>query len=569
MKSKTKQPKLYGDAEFARFHSEGTWGDKTIVQLFDERAAATPDKTAIVERHRSLTYREVAAMSRNVAAALRELGVEQGDVVAVQAPNWAELPIVHLAAGRIGAIFLPLSEGFREKELSHLLRQSSAKVFMCPAAIRGVDHLTLVRDIASTISTLEVVVPLRPDARTPGDARTFDDLAADDSWMSRHTLEWLDEAGAEFDADAPSHVMVSSGTTGLPRCSLFSDNNTIVKLIRQYRDASDVSQHDVAAALAPAGTGATGYNYPILAMLLNGGTSVMLEHWSGAHVEQALQLIEQNRCTVVVVVPAQLSKLLSSAMANSFDLTSVRVITNSGAKLPAILAEAAEDFFKCEVQCIYGTSEAGATAMTSIHDPVDKRRATVGRPLEGQQVMIVGDDNMPLPVGEPGEICWRGGNKSYGLLNDPEGTRNVWDAEGWLHSGDLGVIDSDGYLSVVGRKKDMIIRGGQNIHPGAIEEVLLQHPHVAEVAIVAFDDSVLGERIAACVVSRNVALTLDDLKVLIRSHGMAAWHQPELLVIVDEMPKNAGGKIDKRHLRTVATAASLVGAEPGVPVGVA
>jgi non-ribosomal peptide synthetase component E (peptide arylation enzyme) len=544
------QPALYGSEEFKRYYDKGWWGTRLLVDYFDERAQVTPQKIAIVESARVHTYAQLRAATKNLAASLLRLGMRKGDVVAVQSPNWAELPMLHLATDRIGAIFVPLSEGFREKELLHLLKKSSARVLFCPATLRGLDHLEFIDGLRAELPALEHVVPMRGGA--PQDASSFESMVTYEGW--RHDLGEDGLAAMHADADAPSHVMVSSGSTGMPRCSLFSDNNTIVKLVQQYEQASGVTSSDVAAALAPAGTGSTGYNYPVLSMLLHGGTCVMLEHWSGSNVDAALDLMVDNGCTMAVAVPAQLVKLVAAAASTNRALCKLRIITNSGAKLPASVAEAAERLFSCKVQSIYGSSEAGATAMTSIHDPDEKRRHTVGRPLEGQQVQLLADDGSEVAAGGIGEVCWRGANKSFGFLNDHEATATVWDAEGWMHSGDLGQLDADGYLSIVGRKKDMIIRGGQNINPGVIEEALLRHPCVHEVAVVAFDDEALGERIAACVVSPDASLHLDALKAMVLSQGLAAWHQPELLVLLAELPRNVGGKIDKRALSATATA---------------
>lgn len=555
-----KQPALYGSDEFAKYYKSNLWGSRLLVDYFDERVRLTPDKVAIVEAQRSHTFTQIMRATKNLAAAMQGLGIEKGDVVAVQSPNWAELPMLHLATDRIGAIFVPLSEGFREKELLHLLDKAQARVLFCPAEIRGQDHFSFIASLRSQLPALEHVITMRSDGSHGG--LTFEAMASEDEWIDRLGEEGL--ARLRADADAPSHVMVSSGSTGMPRCSLFSDNNTIVKLVQQYVQASGVTSSDVAAALAPAGTGSTGYNYPILAMLLHGGTSVMLEHWSGSNVEAALDLINDHACTMAVAVPAQLVKLVNVAESSTRPLPKLRVITNSGAKLPAHVAEAAEELFSCKVVSIYGSSEAGATAMTSINDTDEKRRNTVGRPLVGQQVLLVDDDGVEVAVGCVGEVCWRGANKSYGFLNDFESTHQVWDAEGWMHSGDLGLIDAEGYLQIVGRKKDMIIRGGQNINPGVIEEVLLKHPDVAEIAIVPVEDPILGERIAACVVARTGACpTLDSLKSFVLANGLAAWHQPELLLKVNELPRNAGGKVDKKALsRSAAGATEAASRQP-------
>ncbi len=542
------QPCLHSDAQIQGFHAEGRFNQKLLVDHLDERALQTPAKVAIIENQRRLSYAEVVRQSENLAAALHRLGVARGDVVAAQSPNWAELPIIHFACNRIGAIFVPLSEGFRERELLHLLQISRAKLLFCPEAFRGVRHADLVAPLRSSLPALRHVVALRSAA-----SLNFDTLAHEDAWRIEQGTPWL--RSLRGTADDPSHVMVSSGTTGLPRCSLFSDNNTAVKLLQQYVQAARVAGNDVAAALAPAGTGATGYNYPILTMLLLGGTSVLLEHWNGKRLDEVLELVAHNGCTLAVAVPAQLAKLVQAQDIAAHDLSTLRVVTNSGAKLPPSVADAVERLFNCTVQVIYGTSEAGATAMTRVDDSTQQRRASVGRPLDGQEVRILGDDGLPVVPGAPGEVCWRGANKSYGFLNDPNSTRRVWDDEGFLHSGDLGRIDEQGYLHIVGRKKDMIIRGGQNVNPGAIEEALLQHPAVAEVAVVACADATLGERIAACVVVKGaVAPSLESLKARVRDHGLAAWHQPELLLLLNELPRNAGGKIDKNLLARSATA---------------
>jgi acyl-CoA synthetase (AMP-forming)/AMP-acid ligase II len=187
--------------------------------------------------------------------------------------------------------------------------------------------------------------------------------------------------------------------------------------------------------------------------------------------------------------------------------------------------------------------------MTSVHDPQDKRLNTAGRALLGQELAIKDDAGNPVGRNCVGEVCWRGANKSFGFLNDPEGTNAVWDQNGWLNSGDLGIIDNEGYLRIVGRKKDMIIRGGQNINPRAVEEALLRHPDVVDVAIAPIPDQVFGERVGAFVVGRrSSALSLSDLTGFVLEQGLAKWNQPELLFLVEDLPRNAGGKVDKALL---------------------
>jgi acyl-CoA synthetase (AMP-forming)/AMP-acid ligase II len=539
------QPKLHSDAACAAFHEAGLWGDKLIVDYIDDHARRDPAKTAIVDCRETITYATLVRRSENLAAAFKAIGLGHGDVVAIRSANWAELPITHLATNRIGAIFLPLSEGFAEADILHLLRQSQARVLLT-ASTGWLDPRAFLEKHRSKLALLKEIILLR--GAGSGGELSFDSLANDDSWRSRHDPEHLTRARA--DADAPSHVMVSSGTTGMPKCSLFSDNNSIVKVLLQYcKSVAEITSADVAAAIAPAATGSTGYNYPILAPLLAGGTSVMLEHWKGSNPEEALHLIEQHGCTYAVVVPTQLAKLIAIPDVNKYDLRHLRLITNSGAKLPAPVAEAAESLFHSKIQSVYGCSEAGAATMTSVSDPPEKRFHTAGRALLGQELVINDEAGNPVARNHIGEVCWRGANKTFGFLNDPEGTSAVWDAAGWLNSGDLGTIDDDGYLRIVGRKKDMIIRGGQNINPRAIEEVLLRHSSVVDVAIASVPDPVLGERVGAFVVGRpSQAPSLAELSRFVLDQGLAKWNQPELLFLVDDLPRNAGGKVDKARL---------------------
>jgi len=540
------QPTILSPEAGESYRKAGLWGDRLIVDHVDAHARRAPHKLAIADSRETIDYFELVRRSENLAAGMLALGVGPGDTIAVRAPNWAELPISHLAANRVGAIFLPLSTGFGATELSHLLAKSRARVLITtPDDEFGVrDFLKKQR---SHFPDLQYVVCLRTTPVT--DELAFDELVRDNTWRTLPGVERL--AASRSHPDAPSHVMVSSGTTGLPKCSLFCDNNTLVKVLLQYcGSVANVGSDDIAAAIAPAGTGATGYNYPILAPLLVGGSTIMLEHWRGSHADDALRLIETHRCTYAVVVPTQLSKLIAIPHVKDFDLSRLRLITNSGAKLPVSVAEAAERLFGAVIQSVYGCSEAGAATMTSVTDRPEKRLATAGRALVGQEVVVKNETGVILSRNQIGEVCWRGANKSYGFLNDPESTRLVWDAEGWINSGDLGIIDDEGYLSIVGRKKDMIIRGGQNINPRAIEEALLRHPGVVDVAVTAASDPVLGERVCAFVVPRssNEPPTLAELSRFVIAEGHAKWNRPEILVIVDDLPRNAGGKVDKSRL---------------------
>lgn len=532
--------KLYRNAREQTYLREGIWRGKRLFEYVDAHAIANPDKIAIIDNLGALTYRDFRRLSRNFAAALARLGVTRGDIVAIQSPNWRELPIAHFAANRLGAICLPIHDGFRELELAHLLRLSQARVFIRPNVFHGFDHRALVQKIRDTLPDLKHEIVMR--AEPVQDELRFDDLANNDS---RSGLVGLDDDSIKCPSTEPLYIMVSSGTTGMPRCSVFCDDAVSVKIVQQFGTHSAfMSENDVGAAIAPAGTGATGYNYPVLGALLHGATSVMLERWSGVRANDALQLIVEQKCTYAVVIPTQLIKMVREAKERSFRYKGLRFITYAGAKLAPAVAGEAEEIFGCPIQAVYGASDAGVPTMTLITDPPEKRR-TVGRLVIGEEIKIIDAEGTLLPAGEVGEICWRGANSSYGYLNSEEIRE-----DDWHYSGDLGRLNDEGYLEVVGRKKDMIIRGGRNINPGKIEEVLLTHEKIAEVAVIPVPDELLGEIVCAVVApSRNTtSLTLHEINTAIQKAGMPVWYQPERLEVLVELPRNAGGKIDKRKL---------------------
>jgi len=534
------------DSRAAEYRQLGYWKDRLLIDYIDEHAGNSPDKVAITDNRSSLTYAQLVQKTENLAAALLKLGIKTGEVVAVQSPNWVELTIAHLALDRIGAVFLPVHDGFRAEEMTLLLGASMAVALILPTIYRDFDYRALVDSIAPDLPALQHRIVLRDEPR--GTELSFDALCSDNTWRDEKGTAWLRQHLVS--ADTPLQIMVSSGTTSIPKCSLFSDNNMAFKLIGQYGSfATQMTDRDIGAAIAPAGTGATGYNYPIIAPLLHGGSTVLLEHWNGKHPEESFALIEKHRCTFAVVIPTQLVKMIRSPLVGKYDLSSLRFISNAGAKLRPSDAETAEKIFGCPVQTVYGATDSGVPTMTRTIDPAKKRR-TAGRVLPGEELKILREDGSLAPVGEAGEVLWRGANSSYGYLTGNSEIDKAWDSEGWYHSGDLGTLDADGYLTIVGRKKDMIIRGGRNINPAQIEEVLVRHPAVSEAAIVAVPDAVLGEQIGAAIVSAQdkPEPQLGDLTRFVVDAGLPKWCQPEYLLVMNDFPRNAGGKIDKRKL---------------------
>lgn len=516
----------------AAWRDAGLWPGRLLVEAVDEQATSSADRCAVADQHDRWSYAELAERSTGLARWFVDQGLEPGDVVAVQSPNRVVLPLVHLACARADLVFLPMSDAWGATELRYLLGRSGARIAIVPGADAKRDPVGVVRELR----------PELPELRAVGG------IGAEGTDFDVIDVATRVEAGLvrTQDPDDPRYVMVTSGTTGVPRMSLWTDNN-LWAFMEAYIDCADLQPASVSVGLAPASTGAIGYVYPVLAPLLVGSTSVLLERWSPA---AALDLVEREQPQAITAVPTQLVKILQEPSLEQRDLTSVRVVTNAGAAMPQDAAEEIERIFGARTQVVYGATDGGVPAMTRLDDPKEKRHTTVGRILPHAEVRIVDPDGEEVPRGERGEIWWRGPIKHLGYLNEPEMTDAAFHGDGWYRSGDLGVVDEDGYLSVVGRVKDLIIRGGQNISPTEIEAAVAKHDAVADVAVVGLPDPVYGERVCACVELRpGRTLEFEELVAFLRAGGLTTYKLPERLEVFPELPKSAGGKISKVELR--------------------
>lgn len=526
-------------AQAQSYRDAGIWGDKTMPEIFDEHAAHAPERVALIDAHVRWTYGELADLSLRAARLLLTLGVRPGDPVAAQLPTCALLPLINLAANRIGAYMVAMPTGWRRAEVGSLLATVGAEVLIGVDTHNGAGIRALHDELRPQLTDLREVLYARTGSES------FEAIV--------RATEPLDVSAARrlrLDPDQPAHVMCSSGTAGVPKASLWSTNDMVAMLLRQTAPALDLTSHDVAAAIAPAGQGSTGYIFPILTPLLIGATSAMLETWKA---QPALDLIERERCTYATAIPTQMVMLLDLDL-ESADLSAFSRFNNAGAPLPPHVAEEIERRMGCKVQNVYGTTDGGVPTMTVLDDPDWARWTTVGKVCAGEEVELRAPDGSVVSPGQAGEIYWRGANNSYGYLNQPEYDDANWDAAGWYRSGDLGSFDEHGYLKVVGRVKDMILRGGTNIFPVEVECALINHPAIADVAIVGVPDDRLGERACAVVVPTGEPPSLADLARFLGDLGFAKFKCPELLMTMDELPTNPGGKVDKKRLQTLAAA---------------
>ncbi len=541
---------LTSSARATAYRAGGQWPDVTVAERFLDTAARYPDKAALRIDGVTSTYADLARDVRSLASGLIAVGLSPGDVVAGQFPNGREIPLLHLACNLAGLLFMPLHDSWRTVELEHLLVHAGVKLLVTPVSYRGFDHHAMISQMRGNLPALRDYFTLVGAA--PG-ARDFAEL------LQHAPREDAEMAAYRPDPDLPAAIMLSGGTTALSKISRFSSNN-LLAFLGAAGAAVGFGPEDIAAAIAPAGTGATGYCYGILMPLLNGATSVILPRWGDPSA--AVDLIADRGCTYGVAIPTQLTKMvpvLKERGTAAFER--FRCFANAGAPLPYATAVQIEELMDCAIQSIYGATDGGTPTVTTIYDPREKRLATVGRPVPACECEIRDEDGRTLPPGQAGEIVWRGPDKSWGYLGDDAQTAAAFTEDEFYKSGDIGRFDADGYLQIVGRIKDMILRGGRNVSPRAIEELLIKHPAVADVAVAPMPDPVLGERACAFVIpSPGETINLAGAVAFLTGQGLAVWQLPEGLVLLDELPRSPGGKTLKSALTAMVSEASA--AEP-------
>jgi acyl-CoA synthetase (AMP-forming)/AMP-acid ligase II len=479
-----------------------------LAALPDARAATDPEAPAIADDVVSLDNAAFADRVARAAALLERLGVGEGDVVAVALPNRLELVIALFAAWRLGAAATPVNPALTRPEMQYQIDDAGAKV--------------VIREGLELDATIVEVGEL---AEEPP----------------------LESAPADVPPDALALLIYTSGTTGKPK-GVMLDHANIAAMCDMTRAGLRITAADHSLLILPL-FHVNGIVVGTLSPLLAGGQVTVAGRFSP---KTFFGLVERLRPTYFSAVPAIYAMLTSLPKAETADTSSLRLVVCGAAPMPAELIARVEDTLGVVLVEGYGLSEGSCASTLNPYDGV-RKPGTVGLPLPGQEVRVVDHNGRPLPEGERGEVVIRGANVMRGYLNRPEDTAKTIIA-GWLHTGDVGVFDADGYLRIVDRIKDMIIRGGENIYPKEIETALYGYAGVLEAAVVGRPDHVLGEVVVAYVALRPGAeLSVEQLHELC-AERLAKYKRPVAIELLDELPKNAVGKIDKPALRRLAAA---------------
>ena len=513
------------------FEADGSWDTTTIGARVADHAARCGEFPAVTDLlgRRCRTWAELDRDAERVAAFLTDSGVGPGDVVGVQLPNWYETVAIDLGAWKLGAVLNPLLPVYRAKELHHTAMVARTKVLFTPDEYRGFDHVGLVEGLRSTLPDLRRhVVVTDPERNADAFAKWLEPFPATGR-------------ASPVDAGAVSELIFSSGTEAEPKAIMHTEQ-TANAAMRAAHSALGFRSGDVMWMPSPVGH-STGLNYGARLALYHGLPLVLQDRWSAA---AATALVEAQRCTYTVAATTFLSDFIHDARACGRDVGSLRLFCSGGAPVPPELVAGAEEL-GITVLRLYGSTESLVATWNRPGTPRHKRIETDGPPLDHVEVEVR-DEAGAAVTGTPGEIFTRGPAHAVGYFDDPERTAAAFTAEGWVRSGDVGVLDDEGYLRIVGRKKEIIIRGGINIAPREIEDVISELPQVGAVAVVGLPDARLGELVCACVVLRDGDLDLEALVGYLRSAGLALYKMPQRLVVLDALPMTPTGKIRKFEL---------------------
>jgi fatty-acyl-CoA synthase len=517
---------------------------ETIGANLERVVARDPGRDAFVSRHQAerYTYAEFDDRVDLVARGLLDLGLEKGDRVGLWSPNYLEWAVVQYATAKLGVVLVNINPSYRTHELQYVLGQSGCRLLVAAPSFKSSDYLAMAASVAGELPALERTIALwSPEwdaLLTAGERVPMDRLRAR-------------EAGLDF--DEPINIQYTSGTTGFPKGATLSHHN-ILNNGFFVGEGCRFTEADRVCVPVP--------YYHCFGMVMGNlgatthGACVVLPA-PGFEARAVLQAVEEERCTALYGVPSMFIAELAEPDFGSFDLSSLRTGIMAGSPCPVeIMKRCVAEMHMEEVTICYGMTETSpVSTQTKVDDPLDKRVGTVGRVHPHVEVKVVDPGTgRAVGIGGSGELCTRGYSVMLGYWNDPERTEEVIDGAGWMHTGDLATMDAEGYVNIIGRIKDMIIRGGENVYPREIEEFLYRHEDVVDVQVIGVPDERYGEEIMAWVkVREGSPVTEEGLRDFCRGQ-IAHFKVPRYVAFVDEFPMTVTGKIQKFKMREQAIA---------------
>jgi len=530
---------------------------ETIGNAFDRTVARHPDREALVVRHQGVrwTWNELAARVDALAAGLLASGLEPGDRVGIWAPNCSEWTLTQFATAKAGLVLVNINPAYRRAELEYALNKVGCKALVLAPALKTSDYLAILSDLAPELAQatpgalraaalphLRSVIRLG-DARTPG-MLNFDDVARAGGAPERARLA---ELASTLQFDDPINIQFTSGTTGFPKGATLTHRN-ILNNGFFVGEAIRLTHEDRLCIPVPL--------YHCFGMVM-GNLGCMTHGATMVYPNDAfdpltvLQAVQEERCTGLYGVPTMFIAELDHPRFAEFDLSTLRTGIMAGSPCPVeVMKRVQAQMNMGQVTIAYGMTETSpVSTQSSVDDPLERRVSTVGRVQPHIEVKIVDVRGRIVPRGETGEFCTRGYSVMRGYWNDPDRTREAIDEAGWMHTGDLATMDADGYVNIVGRLKDLVIRGGENVYPREVEEFLYRHPKVQDVQVVGVPDPKYGEELCAWIRLRDgQQATAEEIREFCRGQ-IAHYKIPRHVRFVAEFPMTITGKVQKYLMR--------------------
>ncbi len=540
----------YSDEMINEFKGSGYWSSETFYDFWGRNAKIIPDKTALVDSCIRLSWKEAKDIIDKIAADFIKSGLKKYDRIIIQTPNTVYGFLARIASERAGLISLSVYPYLRHKELDFMLLKTHAKAIVIPGVYRNFDYLEMFKGLALKYNSIKLVYLSGQSSYDKNNAEG----------MKIRSLMEIADSNIEVDANELKNrrfnpfsdvalLTSTSGSTGIPKIvewNIAPRLCTSKARIKLWKLTSD----DTVMAIAPHAGGAGG-TLTYFAAPVVGAKIVLLEEFSS---ESALKLIEQERCTAIGVVPTHIVRMLAADI-EKYDLSSLRFIRSAGGYLSPQIASEAEKRMSAVITSDLGTQDVGSVSGCSVDDASYIRRRTVGKPLPGNEIKILDENGESIQEGV-GELWFRGPNSPAGYYRDIESTMKVFDSAGWATTGDLVKFDKNGNLMIMGRRKNMIIRGGQNIYPPEIEGLLNESPDISDISVVGVADIEYGERAVAFVVpAQDSVISLGKIREFLIAKKLAKYKIPEYLIVVEQFPTvGDSGKIDKNALKKMAEA---------------
>ena len=531
-------PARIGAERAAAYRRCGWWGTETLADHVARHAASQGSRPAFITDKGRLTWSGYDSCAERLACALLALGIGRGERVAIQLPDSATVHVALLACEKAGLVAVGIGARAGDRELRHIVAKTNAVALISHDEHRG----RSMRDVADSLPEIRNHVVVPPFDSDPAASILLDGTSFEPSPADAKT-----QASVRFGPDDFWMVNSTSGTTGMPKCVMHSQNRWWY-FHQVAADVGALTSSDVIMSVVPAPFGFGQWTAHFTPTYL-GVPTVLTERFSPA---QTLELLERQRVTVLCAVSTQFRMLLAEPSFERHDLSALRLMFTGGESIPYAAARRFEQVTGAVILNFYGSNESGFATATSIRDPQEKRLRTSGRAQPGTEVRLYedGQDVTSTRRGQPGT---RGPAVCLGYLDDPQANAELFTADGFLIHADVVEIDEDGYLSVVGRKSDLIIRGGKNISAREVEDEVAAHPRVALAAAVPVPDPVFGERVCVYVELREPGtLTLDELAEFLIARGVSKEILPERLIVLDELPRSSGDKVAKAELRQAA-----------------